>query len=373
MINLAGRAYQLEDRAYEKLQRYLAQAAQRLDDDPDKDEILSDLEQAIAEKCDSYVKGRTTVVSLQAVEKIIQDMGPVEPAKETGEHTAVEPDGEPVKRLHLLKDGAMIGGVCAGLSAFFNIDVTVIRLLFVLLTFLTGGSFILVYLILMFIIPEARTPEQKAEAHGERFNTNEVIGRAKQKYADMRDSGKWREVAERSVPAFSNVGRLIVTVVRIAAEVVAAFCVWVVVMMTVVLADALWLLTFGHFKPADQLHTIPDATVVVTLICIYYIVQLPFTLLAAVLRYYATGHTISKHSSWWATALVALWMIAIAVLITIGVVTASRVRAYEDTHARVRVYGNEICINTAKCDQWSTPMVSKPVPPPVISTPYITR
>lgn len=358
-INLSGNAYQLEEQAYDALKKYLAQAAERLANDPDKDEILADFEQAIAEKCDHYLNSRKTVVTLREVKKIIEDMGPVEPAAEEAKGPDTQAS-EPPKRLHLLKEGAMLGGVCTGLAAYFNIDVTVIRLLFVLLAFVTGGSFILVYLVLMLIVPEARTPEEKAEAHGERFNAHEVIEKAKQKYADLSDSEKWRDVAERSAPAFSRVGKVILNATRVVAGLAAACTGGAVVALTVLLVNALWFVLFGGFQLHDQLASIATAAVVAALLCAYYIIQLPFTLLAVALRYYAAGKPAPKQSGWWVAVMVAIWMAAATTLITIGVVNASRVRDYAKTHDTVRIYGNDVCINRDKCGHGDDKLDQRP-------------
>lgn len=48
----------------------------------------------------------------------------------------------------------MLCGVCAGIAEYFNLDPTIIRLLWVVLTFF-GGSGILAYIIAAIIIPEA--------------------------------------------------------------------------------------------------------------------------------------------------------------------------------------------------------------------------
>ena len=58
------------------------------------------------------------------------------------------------KRLYRSRDNRMIGGVCAGLGKYFNIDHTVVRLIFVLGTFFGLGSLLVVYLILLLVIPE---------------------------------------------------------------------------------------------------------------------------------------------------------------------------------------------------------------------------
>ena len=49
-ISLNGNSYQLEQEGYEALRAYLATAEARLADNPDKAEILADLEQALAEQ-----------------------------------------------------------------------------------------------------------------------------------------------------------------------------------------------------------------------------------------------------------------------------------------------------------------------------------
>ena len=61
----------------------------------------------------------------------------------------------------------IIGGVCSGLSYYFNIDRVLIRLLFVIMVFFFMVA-IPLYLILWAIIPKARTQEEKLEMTGER-------------------------------------------------------------------------------------------------------------------------------------------------------------------------------------------------------------
>ena len=76
-INLNGNAYQLDEAGYEALRTYLDDAAARLKDNPDRAEILLDLEQAIGEKCQRYLGSHKNVVSAVEVRQIISDMGPV--------------------------------------------------------------------------------------------------------------------------------------------------------------------------------------------------------------------------------------------------------------------------------------------------------
>lgn len=56
------------------------------------------------------------------------------------------------RKLYRTRSGKMLAGVCSGLARYLNLDVTVVRLLFVLLFFL-GGHGLLIYLILWILMP----------------------------------------------------------------------------------------------------------------------------------------------------------------------------------------------------------------------------
>jgi len=59
------------------------------------------------------------------------------------------------KRLYRSKE-KMVGGVCAGLADYVNIDPTIIRILFVVIAF-AGGASLLAYLIMWIIVPEEKS------------------------------------------------------------------------------------------------------------------------------------------------------------------------------------------------------------------------
>jgi phage shock protein C len=56
------------------------------------------------------------------------------------------------KRLYRSKENRMIAGVCGGIAEYFNVDPTLIRLLWILAIFMGAG--ILVYIVGWIIIPE---------------------------------------------------------------------------------------------------------------------------------------------------------------------------------------------------------------------------
>jgi phage shock protein PspC (stress-responsive transcriptional regulator) len=195
-INLNGRAFLLEEGGYEKLQSYLQDARTRLGEDPDKEEIITDLEQAVAEKFSRFLTAGKTVVLEKEVDEVVKEMGQVEGPQKTDESapsaTQKETAGSP-KRLYLVPEGALIRGVCTGLAAYFNADVTLVRVIFVILTILTHGLGIVVYLIMMIVVPRANTSKEKAQAFGQPFTAQEWVDRAKQEYHNFADKGEWKK------------------------------------------------------------------------------------------------------------------------------------------------------------------------------------
>ncbi|MEI7689591.1 MAG: PspC domain-containing protein [Candidatus Saccharibacteria bacterium] len=93
-----------------------------------------------------------------------------------------------VKRpLYRLPKQGKIAGVCAGLADYFDFDVTLMRVIFVVGGFITGGAAILLYIILAIVLPVSNSTIGSAKAHivddekiGEKF---ERLGR------DLQDNG----------------------------------------------------------------------------------------------------------------------------------------------------------------------------------------
>lgn len=57
------------------------------------------------------------------------------------------------KRLYKIEEGKKICGVCGGIAEYFDIDPTIIRLLWILLVFCVGTG-ILAYLVAAIIMPK---------------------------------------------------------------------------------------------------------------------------------------------------------------------------------------------------------------------------
>src|ERR1700744_3418949 len=78
IINLNGNAFHLEEPGYLSLRAYLESAQTQLKDNPDRVEIMADLEQAIADKCLHFLLPHKNVLTAAEIEEILKQMGPVQ-------------------------------------------------------------------------------------------------------------------------------------------------------------------------------------------------------------------------------------------------------------------------------------------------------
>jgi len=110
------------------------------------------------------------------------------------------------KRLYRSADDRVIGGVCGGMAAYFNIDVRIVRVIFALPLIIglisgtfnawwwnwdfgfapriisgsLGGTLFILYIILWIVIPVATTAAEKLEMRGEKIDLNSIRDTVKQ-------------------------------------------------------------------------------------------------------------------------------------------------------------------------------------------------
>jgi phage shock protein C len=147
---------------------YLGRAGARLGAHPDRAAVLQGLERSIAAQLarDGALLGVACAEGtlLAALKRVGRVDGP-----ELGEPSAnasVATSERRSRRLFRLRHGQQLAGVCTGLAAFAEVDVNIVRLLFIVGTLFTGGLLIAAYVILVFVMPIARTEEEIAAAHG---------------------------------------------------------------------------------------------------------------------------------------------------------------------------------------------------------------
>ena len=159
-INIGGTIHMVDEDAFDALRRYLEQARARLHGNPDQPEVIGDLERSIGEKLSRRASGAAPATRAEVL-TILHEIGPVEPDVE---NPVPPPPASQPRRLYRIHEGEQIAGVCTGLAAYADLDVNLVRVIFVLLTILTGGALALVYLVMMFVVPVARPAEAPSPA-----------------------------------------------------------------------------------------------------------------------------------------------------------------------------------------------------------------
>ncbi len=193
--SISGIAFTMDKDAHSALRRYIDTLQEKYGQQPDGEEIIADIEARIAELILS-TQDNARVVELPLIENIIAQLGSADAiSEESDTESEHKPKSEPriPRRLYRDMEGAKLGGVCAGIGRYFDIDPVWIRLaIFVplLITPFSGisaillslsaicgnifGVFLLTYLILWFAIPVARTPRQKLEMKGEKITEQSI-------------------------------------------------------------------------------------------------------------------------------------------------------------------------------------------------------
>jgi phage shock protein C len=72
-------------------------------------------------------------------------------------------DGNGSKVLVRSRDGRMLAGVCAGIAGYLGLDVTLVRVIWAVVSVITGGAGVLAYLVAWVIIPDEGQKSPVAE------------------------------------------------------------------------------------------------------------------------------------------------------------------------------------------------------------------
>jgi len=199
-INLGGIVFHIDDDAYEMLHTYLMAIEKQFISDEERKEVMSDIEARLSELFSEILGQKRDVIMKDDVSKIVKIMG--EPEDFIDDETQNESSSssqqsrrknksqKTSKRLFRDPDNRILGGVCGGLGAYFNIDPLVFRIIFILLSF---GMFagIVIYIILWIVIPEATTTAQKLEMRGEPITIENIKKAVREEFDNVRKNMKF--------------------------------------------------------------------------------------------------------------------------------------------------------------------------------------
>ncbi len=208
-INLAGIFFHIDEDAYLKLQRYLEAIKRSFTDSQGRSEIISDIEARIAELFNERVENNKQVIRIKEVDDVITIMGQPEDYLVDDEIFEDEPQPtrqrktSPSKKLFRDTDNSYIGGVSSGLGYYLNIDTIWVRLIWILLTIGSGGTFIIIYILFWILVPEARTTAEKLTMSGEPVNISNIEKKIKDGFDTV--TGVAKNVTESVSEAAKNV------------------------------------------------------------------------------------------------------------------------------------------------------------------------
>jgi phage shock protein PspC (stress-responsive transcriptional regulator) len=175
-VAIGGCSFTIDEDAYVTLSNYLERFKASLDNTSGSTDAMDELEVRIADLLKGKL-GARDVVDNAMTQTVIGQLGYPEGYKDADEQSFRQEDageryhysgtdGErPVRKLFRDPDGKKIGGVCSGLALFLNVDVILIRIIF-LIALICGSAGFWIYLIVLIAAPEARTAEEKCELRG---------------------------------------------------------------------------------------------------------------------------------------------------------------------------------------------------------------
>ena len=241
--------------AYEALEAYLDSLKKSYREAPDGAEIVADIEARIAELILS-AQDNTRVVEKPLILNIIQQMGSAEDISDQSADHDLHCDTPRIpRRLYRDTENAKLGGVCAGIGKYFDIDPVWVRLGLFLPLLLTCfgwlpflpwfspmfgnlfGIFLICYFIMWFAVPAPRTARQKLEMNGEKI-TAQSIG-------DVTAASACADPDARAKPIIAEAVSVFGKVVLILLKIFAGFLVFGLIMGACALIIGLFALIVG--------------------------------------------------------------------------------------------------------------------------------
>ena len=184
-INLGGWSFNIDEDAYAELKRYLKNLEIHFAAEESSAEILSDIETRMAEILRSRLTTYKQVITMDDVRHVISVLGTPEDLSGENTSTGDKFASRGYHRMYRDPDHRIIGGVCAGIGAYWRIEPWVVRIIFLILGVM-GGVGLLVYLILYIVLPEAKTTAQKIEMKGEPVNIHNITEAVKNEFDNVR-------------------------------------------------------------------------------------------------------------------------------------------------------------------------------------------
>ena len=167
-IHLAKTAFSIEIEAKSSLEKYLNSIQKNMHAEP---EAMREIEARMVEILAERGVMKEGVISVDDVLAIQKQMGESRDFADGDGPVDDDLDGDgseskPERQLMRDTDNAIIGGVCAGVAAYFNINPLWVRLIAIVSSFATFGTAVLIYVVMWLSMPPASTASDKLRMRG---------------------------------------------------------------------------------------------------------------------------------------------------------------------------------------------------------------
>ena len=341
-INLGGMFFHIDEDAYQKLTRYFEAIKRSLSKSSGQEEIIKDIEMRVSELLNEKQKSEKHVVGLKDVDEVIAVMGqPEDYIIEEDNASQKFNDYSPraSKKLYRDKEKGTVGGVATGLGHYFGIDAVWLKIMFLIFVFAGFGTGILAYLILWIVTPEAVTTSEKLEMTGEPVTISNIEKKVREEFDNV--SGKFKnadydklgnQVRSSAEKVGNSLGDFIMTIFKIFAKVLGVILILMGLFILVSLFIGVFTLGSSAFidfpwQNFIEAGNFADYPIWVFGLLMFFAIGIPFFFLT-VLGFKLLSPTVGSIGNIAKYSLLALWLISIAILISIGVKTATQV-AYD--------------------------------------------
>jgi phage shock protein PspC (stress-responsive transcriptional regulator) len=368
-INISGNVFHIDEDAYEKLQGYLHMLNNHFGNSDEGREILQDIEARVAELFNEKMKDGKDVIVDPWVDEIIARMGKPEDFME-GEEAEAASTGPTIgtqktkRRMYRDPDHRVLGGVCGGMGAYFNIDPVVLRIIFFVLFWFTAGLAVLIYLLLWIAVPKARTTAQRLEMRGEDATVSNIEKSIKEEVKEVKASfqrfknsdtyGKGKNGVSRFGDLVYNILKVLLKVLVIlvgALLVLAGFFGLLGFLSTIIVGHSVlqnvpWAPGWGpeFHMPGFFDHFVSSGSLTLSIIAIVLLVAIPLLAILFIgtkmIFHYKTNNKIIGLAS------VGVWLVALftLILVSLGQINNFSKRTSATTSTKINCVGCQTLI-----------------------------
>jgi phage shock protein PspC (stress-responsive transcriptional regulator) len=353
-INIGGLFFNVDENAFQKLSRYFDAIKRSLSNAGGQEEIMKDIEMRVAELLQEKQLSDKHVVNLADVDAVVAVMGQPEDYRiddeETGTAGSTSSFSNTIsKKLYRDKDNGLIGGVCTGLGHYFGVDAIWIKIALLIAVFAGFGTGILIYIILWAVTPNANTTSEKIKMTGDPVTITNIEKKFREEYDSVSEKLKnanenvkaeFDQVSEKfkaselgqkfnSSNKGSNLGDVIISIFKAFAKVIGAFIVMIATICLVAFCITGIIMMFSSTMPDNFIMNHISTPIgletplwiqgilfmLVFGIPFFFLLILGLKLLVTDLK--SIGN-VAKYT------LLALWIIALGILISLGINEASQ-------------------------------------------------